>query len=168
MLPADISPQGEFMEKFSKFWQDQENSVTNQLLTGSTEYKLPSWLDGEFVLSGPSKWRVGDRSFMHVLDGLGRFSRFHIEDGKITMNSKMMDSHWYEEIKKEKDIIPGMLFKDTNPPRWRSKIPGMNMYYSSKYFDNNWVMPSRMPDGKTYVGMTDTADYVEMDLETLT
>jgi hypothetical protein len=48
-----------------------------------------------------------------------------------------------------------------------SGLPGVNLYYSSNYFDNNWVMPNRMPDGKTYVGMTDTGDMLEMDIDTL-
>lgn len=44
----------------------------------------------------------------------------------------------------------------------------MNLYYSSNYFDNNWVMPMRMPDDKTYVGMTDTSNMLEIDLPSLT
>jgi hypothetical protein len=32
----------------------------------------------------------------------------------------------------------------------------MSFYYTSKYLDNNWVMPFLMPDGETFVGMTDT------------
>ena len=65
------------------------------------------------------------------------------------------------------EIIPGLVFSETNPPRWKSSVPFLNIFYSSNYFDNNWVMPSRMPDGKTYIGMTDLPLMLEFDLETL-
>lgn len=56
---------------------------------------------------------------------------------------------------------------ETNPPRWKSKIPFENLYYTSKYMDNNWVMPFRLPDGETYVSMTDTPLMLQFDMETL-
>lgn len=61
-----------------------------------------------------------------------------------------------------------MTFLPTSPERWESKIPFVNLYYSDQYYDNDWVQPNRLPDGKTYVGMTDMADMLEIDLETLT
>lgn len=60
-----------------------------------------------------------------------------------------------------------MTFRETTPPRWMANVPGVNLYYSSHYFDNFWVMPFRMPDKKTYVGLTDMADMLEMDIDTL-
>ena len=48
-----------------------------------------------------------------------------------------------------------------------SKIPFVNLMGSQKHFDNNWVMPARMPDGKTYIGMTDTPQMLELDIENL-
>ena len=39
--------------------------------------------------------------------------------------------------------------------------------YTKKYMDNNWVMPARMPDGQTYVGMTDMPLMLELDLNKL-
>jgi len=42
----------------------------------------------------------------------------------------------------------------------------MNFYWQ-KYNDNNWVMPARMPDGKTYVSMTDSPQMLVFDVDTL-
>lgn len=78
-----------------------------------------------------------------------------------------MDTLWKKTAEQYDEIIPGLTFRETNPPRWMSSLPFVNLYYSSQYFDNNWVMPNRMPDGKTYVGMTDTSDMLVMDIETL-
>jgi len=56
---------------------------------------------------------------------------------------------------KENTIIPGMMFKEPYPARGRSKVPGMNMYYASKYGDNQWVTMEQLGDGQ-YVATTDT------------
>lgn len=155
------------MAKFTKYWQDSSDSVPSTELVGDSDFDLPDWLTGEFILSGPSQWNMGKNTFAHVLDGFGRFSRFKIEDGKIAMTSKMMDTKWYETCEAQKEIIPGMTFRETTPPRWMANVPGVNLYYSSHYFDNFWVMPFRMPDKQTYVGLTDMADMLEMDIDTL-
>ena len=72
------------------------------------------------------------------------------------MTSKLIDGSWLTECEKKKEILPGLLFMETTPPRWMSSIPFVNFYYTSEYFDNYWVKLERMPDGKTYVGKTDT------------
>lgn len=61
-----------------------------------------------------------------------------------------------------------MTFMHTTPERWESKIPFVNIYYADHYYDNDWVQANRLPDGKTYVGMTDMADMIVIDPETLT
>jgi carotenoid cleavage dioxygenase-like enzyme len=160
-------PLDSFTTKLWKYWSDQEEEVMDLELTSSTSFKLPSWLDGEFLVAGPSKFGMGDKMFDHVLDGFGRYNRFKIDNNTIKFSTKMLDSKWYKGAKEENDILPGFTFKETNPPRWLSSVPFANFYYSTKYFDNNWVMPSRMPDGKTYMGMTDMPLMLEMDIETL-
>jgi hypothetical protein len=37
---------------------------------------------------------MGRTRFSHVLDGFGRFSHFDIENGKIKLTSKLIDSKW--------------------------------------------------------------------------
>jgi hypothetical protein len=48
-----------------------------------------------------------------------------------------------------------------------SKIPFVDIISSVKNFDNNWVMPWRMPDGKTYVSMTDTPNFLKINVDSL-
>lgn len=59
-----------------------------------------------------------------------------------------------------------MMFKEPTPARGRSKIPGMNMYYASKYGDNQWVDMERLGNGQ-YVSTTDTYQKLIFDLDTL-
>jgi carotenoid cleavage dioxygenase-like enzyme len=162
-------PLDDFMTNFTKFWSNQEQTVESLGLEGiNDDYVLPKWLDGEFLISGPSKFYMGNMKVNTALDGFGRYNRFQIKDGDITFNSKLMNSTWYTECEKANKILPGMTFLHTTPERWESKIPFVNLYYSTEYYDNDWVQPNRLPDGKTYVGMTDMASMLEIDIETLT
>lgn len=110
---------------------------------------------------------MNDKHYGSFADGYGRISRFDIKDGKVSFKSRMMETKYYNQSKKENTIIPGTLFTHTKPERARSKIPGMNVYYSSKYGDNQWVDMERMADGKTFVTTTDTFNKLVMDLDTL-
>lgn len=40
------------------------------------DYTLPEWLDGEFLISGPSKFYMGNMKVNSALDGFGRYSHF--------------------------------------------------------------------------------------------
>lgn len=133
-------PLDDFMKKFTKNWSNQEETTESLGLVGiKDDYALPKWLDGEFLVSGPSKFYMGNMKVNTALDGFGRYSRFNIKDGDITFNSKLMNSTWFNECEKANKIIPGMTFMHTTPERWESKIPFVNLYYSSTYYDNDWV-----------------------------
>lgn len=87
-------------------------------------------MTGEFVVAGPSKFGMGDKEFNYVLDGFGRYNKLKIENNTVKFTSKMMNSMWLDMATKENDILPGFIFQETNPPRWMSKIPFANLYYT--------------------------------------
>ena len=103
-------------------------------------------MNGSFYTSGPSQFEMGDVKLGMAVDGFGRFNKFDFKDSEVTFTSKMLDSKWLKLCKDKNDIEPNLLFAETDPPRKRSKIPGMNMYYSSKYGDNIFVQLMEMPD----------------------
>lgn len=80
----------------------------------------------------------------------------------------MLNSSWLKLCQDKNDIEPNLLFSETVPARMRSKIPGMNMYYASKYGDNIFVQLIQMPDKKTLVATTDEPVPLLIDAETLT
>jgi carotenoid cleavage dioxygenase-like enzyme len=116
---------------------------------------MPEWLNGDYFTSGPSQFEMGDVKLGCAVDGFGRFNRFEILNGQVSFTSKMLDSTWLKLCQDKNDIEPNLLFEETTPPRMRSKIPGMNMFYASKYGDNIYVQLLEMPDKKTFVTTTD-------------
>jgi carotenoid cleavage dioxygenase-like enzyme len=90
---------------------------------------LPSWAEGIFVTSGPSKQELGDAKLGHIFDGFGRFSNVNFKDGKALFTSKMMKTDWYNRSMSNNKVAPSMLFSETTPKRKTSNVPGMNAYY---------------------------------------
>ena len=60
------------------------------------------------------------------------------------------------------------MFAETEPPRLRSKILGVNALYSLSYGDNIYVQLIEMPDKHTFVATTDEPVPLMIDKDTLT
>ena len=56
------------------------------------EGKLPSWLKGTLLRTGPSKFEVGARTYNHWFDGLAMLHRFAFEDGGVTYANRFLKS----------------------------------------------------------------------------
>ena len=57
---------------------------------------MPSWAEGVFVTSGPSKHEMNSTKFASVLDGFGRFSNVQFSNRKAYFTSKMIKSKFYK------------------------------------------------------------------------
>ena len=128
-------------ENLKTFWTTQLEEATDTPLQaiGSSNWQMPTWMNGSFYTSGPSQFEMGDVKLGMELDGFGRFNKFEFKDGEVLFTSKMLDSKWLKLCQEKNDIEPLTLFAETVPPRKRSKIPGMNMLYNKKYGDNIFV-----------------------------
>lgn len=152
--------------KLKTLWESVEDECEDVELIGKTDWQIPSWAEGVFVTSGPSKHEMNDRQFSHIFDGFGRFSNVKLKNGKAHFTSKMIKGTFYNQSHFLKTISPTILFGETLPKRLTSWIPGVNMFFAMRS-DNNWVSLELLPDNKTFVGTTDTNIKLEMDLMTL-
>lgn len=134
-------------------------------MEGKYGFELPGYLNGDYWVTGPSLSTMGDRRVGHYFDSFGRNTRARIKDGKVVFSTRMIDSYWYKESKRINDFVLGLKFRDTNPPTLMNRIPFLSLYYT-QYFDNNYVMPGRLPNG-TYLSLTDSANQFEIDPDTL-
>src|SRR5262245_13928919 len=54
--------------------------------------KLPSWLDGTLLRTGPAKFEVGTRTYNHWFDGLAMLHRFAFADGGVNYANRLLKS----------------------------------------------------------------------------
>ncbi|XP_076439754.1 carotenoid isomerooxygenase-like [Babylonia areolata] len=78
---------------------------------------LPSWLTGTLVRNGMGQFENGDRSFVHLFDGFGKFSswRFY-SNGSASFSTQFLQSNFYKESMASDSIATYLLFMGTEPP----------------------------------------------------
>jgi beta,beta-carotene 9',10'-dioxygenase len=54
--------------------------------------KLPSWLEGTLLRTGPSKFEVGTRTYNHWFDGLAMLHRFAFVGGGVSYANRLLKS----------------------------------------------------------------------------
>jgi carotenoid cleavage dioxygenase-like enzyme len=72
---------------------DQEITSTNLPLQG----KLPSWLTGTLLRTGPAKFEVGKESYHHWFDGLAMLYQFSFADNEISYTNRFLQSGSYRD-----------------------------------------------------------------------
>ena len=80
--------------------QDQETELGDLRVEG----RLPGWLRGALIRTGPAKWDVGDRTMDHWFDGLAMLHRFAIADGRVTYASRFLESNSYRAARDTGEI----------------------------------------------------------------
>ena len=59
------------------------------------EGRLPDWLSGSLLRTGPARFEVGSRGYNHWFDGLAMLHRFAFAGGTVTYANRFLDSPAY-------------------------------------------------------------------------
>ena len=70
--------ENEIFANYTSWYDDADQEISNEILTGTTNWDIPSWLEGIYISSGPSIQGMGKYEFDHYFDGFGRYSSFNI------------------------------------------------------------------------------------------
>ncbi len=55
--------------------------------------KIPLWLSGTLIRTGPSLYEIGEERLNHWFDGLAKLQRFAFHDGVLEYNSRFLKSN---------------------------------------------------------------------------
>ncbi len=81
--------------------------------------RIPSWLSGTLVRTGPAKFEVGQQKFNHWFDGLGMLHRFSLEGGEVSYGNKFIQSKAYMEAMENDQISFREFATDPDPDQFR-------------------------------------------------
>ena len=137
--------------------QDQETELGDLRVEG----RLPGWLRGALIRTGPAKWEVGDRTMNHWFDGLAMLHRFAIADGRVTYASRFLESNSYRAARDTGEIRYSEFATDP----CRSLFRRLTTIFSPNLTDNGNVNLTRL--GERFIAMTETPIPVQFDAETL-
>jgi beta,beta-carotene 9',10'-dioxygenase len=136
---------------------DKETRVERLPLEG----RLPDWLQGSLVRTGPAKWEVGSQTMNHWFDGFAMLHRFGIADGEVSYANRFLRTKAYRAAEEKGEIVYSEFATDP----CRSLFARIFSMFSPKISDNANVNLVKL--GERYISMTETPIPVEFDGETL-
>jgi beta,beta-carotene 9',10'-dioxygenase len=125
------------------------------------EGRLPDWLQGSLVRTGPARWEVGSQTMRHWFDGLAMLHRFGIADGQVSYANRFLHTKAYRAAEEKGEIVYSEFATDP----CRSLFARVFSMFSPKISDNANVNLVKL--GERYISMTETPIPVEFDGETL-
>jgi beta,beta-carotene 9',10'-dioxygenase len=125
------------------------------------EGRLPEWLQGSLVRTGPAKWEVGSQTMRHWFDGLAMLHRFGIANGEVSYANRFLQTKAYRAADEKGEIVYSEFATDP----CRSLFARVFSVFSPKLTDNANVSLVKL--GERYISMTETPIPVEFDGETL-
>jgi carotenoid cleavage dioxygenase-like enzyme len=125
------------------------------------EGRLPDWLQGSLLRTGPARWEVGEQSLRHWFDGYAMLHRFGFSGGGVSYACRMVESRAYRAAKETGEIT----YSEFGTDPCRSLFARVFAMFSPKISDNPNVNLAWL--GERFIAMTETPIPVEFDPETL-
>ena len=123
--------------------------------------KLPPWLTGSLIRTGPAKWEVGGRSMNHWFDGLAMLHRFSFADGAVSYANRFLETKAWRAANDTGKIQYSEFATDP----CRSLFQRVSAMFSPKISDNANVNLVKL--GERFIAMTETPIPVQFDDDTL-
>lgn len=123
--------------------------------------KLPSWLEGTLLRTGPSKFEVGDRTYNHWFDGLAMLHRFAFAKGAVTYMSRFLESNAFRAAKSTDKISYAEFATDP----CRTLFGRVASWFDPRFTDNCCV--NVMDYGGRVVAFTETTLPMRFNPDTL-
>lgn len=144
---------------YSLGFTSQENEVRIDEL--EIEGKIPNWLEGTLLRTGPAKFEIANEKIKHWFDGFAMLHNFSFEKGRVSYTNKFLQGSFYRESV-GKGKISAMGFA-TDP--CRSIFRRFNSIFFPKPYDNGNVNITRIAD--RFLALTETPLPVEFEPKTL-
>jgi beta,beta-carotene 9',10'-dioxygenase len=136
---------------------DRETRIDRLPLEG----RLPDWLQGSLVRTGPAKWEIGEQTMRHWFDGFAMLHRFGIAGGEVSYANRFLQTRSYRAAQEKGEIVYSEFATDP----CRSLFSRVFSMFSPKIGDNANVNLVKL--GERYIAMTETPIPVEFDGDTL-
>ncbi|XP_051166797.1 carotenoid isomerooxygenase isoform X2 [Leptopilina boulardi] len=74
-------------------------------ISGKITGNIPKWLKGSLLRNGPGSLKVGEYTFNHLFDSSALLHRFAISDGKVTYQSRFVQTEVFKKNQSAKRIV---------------------------------------------------------------
>jgi carotenoid cleavage dioxygenase-like enzyme len=123
--------------------------------------RLPGWLRGTLLRTGPARFEAGGRSLRHWFDGLAMLHRFGIADGRVSYANRALHSAAWRAVQERGELSYSEFATDP----CRSLFKRVASAFSPALTDNANVNVARL--GEEFIAMTETPMPIRFDPATL-
>src|SRR5687767_1475816 len=103
----DTTPTGPgYARGFSSL--EHETAIESLAVRG----RLPDWLQGALLRTGPCKFEVGERAYNHWFDGLAMLHRFGFSGGRVSYANRFLRGAAFREAERTGRISYGEFATD--------------------------------------------------------
>ncbi|KAK0175642.1 hypothetical protein PV327_009376 [Microctonus hyperodae] len=89
----------------SSIWMRSCNEEVIKPIKGNITGYIPTWLDGVLLRNGPGNLNVGEYQFNHLFDSSALLHRFHISEGKVTYQSRFVQTDVFKKNHEAQRIV---------------------------------------------------------------
>jgi carotenoid cleavage dioxygenase-like enzyme len=127
------------------------------------EGRLPDWLAGSLLRTGPARFEVGDRTVAHWFDGLAMLHRFSFAGGRVSYAGRFLRSRAFQAAERDGRLA----FREFATDPCRSAFARVASLFSSDHgaTDNGAVNVAVL--GDKWLALTESPMPVEFDPRTL-
>ena len=155
MTPNDRAGRAAYAKGFTTL--DREIAIDRLPVEG----KVPDWLSGALIRTGPARFEVGERDYIHWFDGLAMLHRFGFSGGEVSYRNRFVRSRAFEGAEREGRVTHAEFMTDP----CRSLFGRVMSLFSPDTTDNPDVNVSVL--GGAAVALTETPMPVRFDPDTL-
>jgi carotenoid cleavage dioxygenase-like enzyme len=137
---------------------ERETAATQLVVEG----RLPSWLGGALLRTGPARFEVGAQTYRHWFDGLALLHRFAFGAGSVTYSSRFLESRAYRAARDDGRIAYSEFATDPCRSLFQRVA---TLFAPPRFGDNANVNISRLDD--RFVALSETPLPVVFDPVTL-
>jgi len=124
--------------------------------------KIPDWISGTLIRTGPALFENDSEHFKHWFDGLAKLYRFSIANGSVEFASKFLQSDAYKLFSSSRKIQKREF--GTNPKE--SSFQRIAAIFNANYTDNANVNVANFAND-CYVALTETPTPVQFNPSSL-
>jgi carotenoid cleavage dioxygenase-like enzyme len=123
--------------------------------------RIPSWLSGTLLRTGPAKFEVGDQRYRHWFDGLAMLHRFSLRGGDVSYANRFLESRAYRAARDTGQIC----FREFATDPCKALFSRISSGFEPQVTDNASVNVTKIEDH--FLAMTETPLPIEFDPATL-
>ncbi|XP_064095619.1 carotenoid isomerooxygenase-like [Macrobrachium nipponense] len=161
VTPEDFANDGKPYHMWFRNCECETTVPVDGILSGT----IPDWLSGRLTRNGPGLYTYGETKYKHLFDGFAYLHQFIIKGGRVTYQSRFLQSHDHKKNRLSNRIVVTQLGTVAHPDPCKTLLQRFMSLFEIDSTDNCSVNVVHM--GDELYALTESAVMRRIDPSTL-